>query len=85
VVGHHERAEPYGVARQPFVALQLRDPSKYLARATGLERFLARLDRRSGLSPFSVNLVGLDAEPWFVVKLIMTRCPPNQGLERGDY
>ena len=78
-------AEPYGVARQPFVALQLRDPSKYLARATGLKRFLARLNRRSGLSPFSVNLVGLDAGPWFVVKLIMTRCPPMQGPERGDY
>jgi hypothetical protein len=77
------RAEPYGVARQPFVGLQLRDPSKYLARATGLKRFLARLNRSSGLSPFSVNLVGLDAEPWYVVKLIMTRCPPNQGPERG--
>jgi len=71
-------AEPYGVARQPFVALHVRDASKYLARASGLKRFLARLNRRSGLTPFSVNLVGLDADPWHVAQLIMSRCMPNQ-------
>jgi hypothetical protein len=65
-------AEPYGVARQPFVALHLRDSSKYLARASTFKRFLARLNRRSGLSPFSVNLVGLDADPWYVAQLIVS-------------
>ena len=71
-------AEPYGVARQPFVALHLRDPSKYLARASGFKRFLARLNRGGGLSPFSVNLVGLDADPWYVAQLIVSRSVPNQ-------
>lgn len=70
-------AEPFGVARQPFVALHLREPSKYLARASRFKRFLARLNRRSGLSPFSVNLVGLDADPSQVAELIMSRCMSN--------
>ena len=73
-------AEPYGVARQPFVALLLRDPSKYLVRASPLKRFLARLNRGSGLSPFSVNLVGLDADPVQVAELIMSRCASAEAL-----
>ena len=72
-------AEPYGVARQPFVALHLREPSKYLERASPLKRFLARLNRGSGLTPFSVNLVGLDADPAQVAELIMSRCTAAAG------
>jgi hypothetical protein len=65
--------EPYGVAGQPFIGLCLRDPSKYLARASGMGLLLARLNAGSGF-PLSVNLVGLKADPLQVVDMIETGC-----------
>jgi hypothetical protein len=44
---------------------------------------LARLNRGSGLSPFSVNLVGLDADPMQVAELIMSRCMANRPAGAG--
>jgi hypothetical protein len=61
---------PYAVAKKPFVGLHLREPAKYVARASLLKRMLARLNAGSGMPPFSVNLVGLDADPGQVVNLI---------------
>jgi hypothetical protein len=66
-------AAPYGVAGKPFIALHLRDPAKYLARTSRMKRQFARLNAASGLSPFSVNLVGLDADPSEVAELIMSK------------
>ena len=71
-------AEPYGVAGKPFVGLHVREPAKYLARAPRLARFLARLHAKSGLPPFSVNLVGLDADPVQVADLIMGACVADE-------
>ena len=73
-----EGAEPYGVANQPFVGLHLREPAKYLARASRMKRLLARLNAGSGLPPFSVNLVGLDADPRKVAWMIMSNCGPEK-------
>ena len=67
-------AAPYWVARKPFVALELREPAKYVARASPVNRLLARLHASSGLPPFSVNLVGLDADPMQVAELIVAEC-----------
>ena len=65
--------EPYGVAGQPFIGLTLRDPTRYLARASGFKRFLARLNGGPGMPGISLNLVGLDADPMQVVELILSR------------
>ena len=69
---------PYGVARQPFIALYLRDTEKYLARASLFKRLLARLNAGSGLPPFSVNLAGVDADPMQVAELIAEECIPYE-------
>ena len=66
------RAEPYGVAQQPFVGLYLRDPDKYLARASTSKKLLARLNAGAGF-PLSINLAGLDADPGVVAEMIMAR------------
>ena len=66
------RAEPYGVARQPFVGLHLRDPDKYLARASHSRKLLARLNAGAGF-PLSINLAGLDADPGEVAEMIMSK------------
>ena len=71
-------AMPYGVARQPFVGLELRDPAKYVARTSPLMRLLVRVHRASGMPPFSVNLVGLDADPAMVAELIMAKCATDE-------
>ena len=84
-------AEPYGVAKKPFIGLELRDPAKYIARASTFKRLLARLNSGSGMPAFSVNLVGLDADPMEVANLIMSRCvsgappgwPPQAARPRG--
>jgi hypothetical protein len=71
--------EPYGVAGQPFVGLHLRDPSKYFARASRLGRILARVNAGAGF-PFSLNLVGLNADPSEVVDLIVAARSNYQAL-----
>lgn len=71
-------AVPYGVARQPFIALHLRDTDKYLARASLVKRLLARLNAGSGLPPFSVNLAGVDADPMEVAEMIAEECIPYE-------
>jgi hypothetical protein len=70
-------AQPYGVAKQPFIGLELRDPAKYLARASTFKRLLARLNGGGGMPALSVNLAGLDADPMEVAELIMSRCMDN--------
>ena len=61
---------PYLVAQKPFVGLHLREPAKYVARASGLKQLLVRLNAGSGMPPFSLNLAGLDADPTQVVELL---------------
>jgi hypothetical protein len=63
---------PYGVAGQPFVGLHLRDPSKYLKRASRMGRLLAWVNSGTGF-PLSLNLAGLNADPLQVVDLILAR------------
>ena len=74
---------PYRVARQPFVALYLHEPAKYLARASLVKRLLARLNAGSGLPPFSVNLAGVDADPMQVAELIAAECIPYETAHVG--
>jgi hypothetical protein len=76
-------AELYGSAASPFIALYLRDPAPYLARSSAKRRIFARLNSGSGLPPFSINLVGVDADPVQVERLILSRSqlrePPRGG------
>jgi hypothetical protein len=67
------RASPYWMAKKPFVALELRDPAKYVARASRFKQLLARQAVANGLPPFSVNLVGVNADATKVAELIMSR------------
>ena len=71
-------AEPYGVAKQPFVGLHLRNEAKYIARASFWSRMLARIHASSGLPAFSVNLSGLEGDPSYIAELIMSRCTPDE-------
>ena len=65
-------AEPYGVAKQGFVGLRLRDPDKYLARASRSKKLLARVNAGAGF-PLSINLAGLDADPGEVAEMIVSK------------
>lgn len=66
-------AELCGIPQAPFVALHLREPAKYLGRAPMVPRLLSRLNAASGMTPFSVNLMGLKADPGTVTCTIRSR------------
>jgi hypothetical protein len=69
--------EPYWVAgKNPFIALQLRDGAKYLARGSRTTRVLSRLNAAATFPSLSLNLVGVDADPVRVAELIMAQCDP---------
>ena len=72
----------YWVAKQPFVSLHLREPAKYVARASRFKRLLLRLNAGAGSAPMSLNLAGLDADPSHVLDLIDTmRRHPGSGRQ----
>ena len=72
----------YGLAQEPRLALNLRNPAKYVARASGVIGVLARRHLASGFPPFSINLAGLDADPDRVIELIESRAR-GAGLRTG--
>src|SRR3954471_9401126 len=64
---------PYWVAKMPFIGLHLREPAKYVARASAFKRMLARINSGSGMPAFSLNLPGVDADPTYVAELVTRR------------
>lgn len=55
---------PFGSNEAPFLALQAEDPARWLAAMPGWPARVQRLLERQGLPLFSVNLIGVDADPW---------------------
>jgi hypothetical protein len=54
-----------------FICLVLKDTNKYLERANPFMRNMAIVNRKLGFTPFSLNLSGVDADPYQVLDIVI--------------
>ncbi|MGE3175504.1 MAG: STM3941 family protein [Planctomycetota bacterium] len=66
-------ATPMQIARQRFVALELRDPAVYLERLPRLRRLAARGNRALGFGELNLNLQGIAVDAVEFARLICER------------
>lgn len=77
-----EHVQSFGSREAPFVAFHVRDPGPWLARMSPWPRMIVRLLRAQGLPSFSINLIGVDREPFAIASrartLLEQSTPPGQ-------
>jgi hypothetical protein len=68
----------------PVVALQLRDPERFIRRLPGARQFIARKAQEAGLPGVYLTLVGTDGDPVSIAEAInaqaATRNPPTSPM-----
>ena len=60
--------QAFGSAEAPFVLMRVAGTSPCLARLAGWPRLSVALLRRSGLPPFSINLIGIEGDSGEVIQ-----------------
>ena len=66
-----EDASLIHIQGNPFIALELRDATRYTAQLSPVMQRLVRANVALGYPPLSLNLTGLDADPDQVAELLM--------------
>lgn len=74
-----ERAYLNSVAGNAYISLVLTDPEKYLQRAVGWQRKLARLNKHFGAEALNINLQGVDQSPNEIYAVVSERLV-NRGI-----
>jgi hypothetical protein len=64
---------------QPFLCLELADPSKYTARLSPLLRRMVQLNRKLGFTDLSLNLAGTSVSPDLIEELMRKELAVRSG------
>jgi hypothetical protein len=68
-----------------FLALRLRDATRYTARLGPVHRRLAELNESIGYAQLNVNLVSLDVDPYTLAALIVREAEVRRGRPEEPY